>query len=134
MSIGALVPRRKTTKILLAVVLLCSLFWVSVRVFGTRVLQRVPSPDDQFIAEVSEFRALSALDADYLTVELKKKWNPFGHGISGGLDYGAEISVSWIDSKTLVVRCTKCEKLGQSYREDRWGDISVRYIVQYESD
>lgn len=121
---------RTIARILVGVLFAIVLFVLYLRLFAGEVIQRTESPDGRFVAEVRELHNGSAVDADNIGVELRTKWNPFRHEIYGGLDYGVGISISWVDSANLLVTCTKCEKLGQSFKESKWHDVVIQYVGQ----
>jgi hypothetical protein len=121
---------RITVRLSLGLFLTLSLLWVYLRISPGDVKQRIVSPDGRFVAQVRELHNGSAVDADYLSVQLREKWNPFGHDIYGGLDYGIEIAISWVDSKNLLVTCTNCVKLGQGFKEDQWHEVTVHYVAR----
>lgn len=53
------------------------------------------------------------------------------HIIFGGLNDGAEITVSWIDSKNLKVACGNCSDLTRKVKdEDKWRNISIHYDLR----
>ena len=117
-----------TGRVIVGVLLAIGLLGLYLRVFAGQVKQRIASPDGTFVAQVREVHNGSAVDADYISVQLQTRWNPFRHQVYGGLDYGIGITSSWIDSKNLLVTCTECEKLGQSSKEDKWHDVTIRYV------
>jgi hypothetical protein len=100
------------------------------RIYAGEIRQRVSSPDGKFVAQVRELNSGSAVDADYVSVQLQTKWNPIRHHVYGGLDYGIGIGISWMDSTNLLVTCTKCEKLGMGFKEDKWREVTIHYLVQ----
>jgi hypothetical protein len=111
------------------------------RLFEGDVRQYQVSPDGKNIAEVREYHQSSATSTDLTTVELRTRLNPFRHTVLGGLDYGDDLSVSWIDSGNLLVRCTKCASfdvrndmygsiLYVLQKETRWHDVSVHYSTK----
>jgi len=55
--------------------------------------------------------------------------NPFKHVVFGGLDYGATIRISWVDSMNLIVTCERCENLDQKVKEQQWKTVSIHYNV-----
>jgi len=115
------------------------------------------SPDGKYISQVRTSDTGSAVDVDYISVDLQPRWNPFRHEIFGGLDSGAQLTIPWLDSQNLLITCTKCDNLGQeylgekgesiepehrlstcagcgtpryAYKEDKWHDITIHYVTQ----
>jgi hypothetical protein len=106
-------------------------------VFGGQTRQRLPSPDGHVIAEVNESDSAWATDVNYVCVLLRTKFNPLRHCVFGGGDEGARLSISWIDSKNLLIKCEDCSmnplifsKLTPPYtKEDRWHEIAIHYDI-----
>jgi hypothetical protein len=100
------------------------------RLFAGHVQQRVVSQDGAAIAEVRQLEPLSAMDANLITVELRTRFNPFRQTVFGGLDYGGEIKISWIDSRDLLVQCLRCDRLDIRRNESAWHNVAVHYEIQ----
>jgi hypothetical protein len=100
-----------------------------VRVFPSGIQQRVSSPDGQAVAEQILLRPLTTLDTVQTTVQLRTKLNPFRHTVFAGLNYGAEVTISWIDSRNLLVKCVKCTNLNVLRREDNWRYVTIHYEI-----
>lgn len=111
------------------------------RLFYGNIRQYSISPDGKNIAEWREYHQSSATTTDLTTVELRSRVNPFRHTILAGLDYGADLSVSWLDQRNLLVRCTKCTNFdikcdkcgGPLYvrrKDTGWRDVSVHYATK----
>ena len=111
------------------------------RLFEGNIRQYDLSPDGENIAELREYREGSATTTNSATVELRTRLNPFRHIVLDGLDYGADLSVTWTDSRNLLVRCTKCASFdvkndvyGTVFyvlrKEARWHDVSIHYASQ----
>lgn len=106
-------------------------------VFGGHTRQRLPSPDGRVIAEVSSSDDAPAIDLNYLCVLLRSRFDPLRRCVFGGGDLGARLSVSWIDSKNLLIKCEDCSmnplinsKLAPPYtKESRWHDIAIHYDI-----
>jgi len=106
-------------------------------VFHGETRQRLTSPDGHVIAQVNASGIVSNFSSAYLCVELGTRFTPFWHCVFGGLDYGAHLSVSWIDSKNLLIKCEDCSmnplifsKLTPPYtKEDRWHEIAIHYDI-----
>jgi hypothetical protein len=112
----------------LAIVAVLGGLFVYLRLFSGRVLQRLPSPDGQVVAAVSESVSLSPLDADSIGVELRSKYTPLRHFIFWGLDYGTSVTISWTDSRNLVVKCAQCTSLAVYGCEQQCRDVVVHYV------
>jgi hypothetical protein len=127
---------RRAAYVAAGLVLLVGSLMVHGRVSGGQTIQRLPSPDGRVIAEVNLLET-SAAEANELRVLLRTKSNPLRHCVFGGGDYGARLSISWIDSKNLLVKCEDCSmnplifsKLKPPYtKEDRWHDIAIHYDI-----
>jgi hypothetical protein len=119
---------RWTVSVFAGCILAFGLLLAYARIFSGSAKQRLPSPDGETIAEVREFTSLSAMDADYLGVQVRTKLNPFRHFVFAGLDDGIKITISWIDSKTLQISCERCEQIRTNIKEDAWRDVSIRYV------
>jgi hypothetical protein len=97
--------------------------------------QRLSSPGGRAVARTHWSGGAGATDANYVCVSLRTWYSPLWHCVFGGLDYGTELSISWLDSKHLLVRCGGCNKdpqfslkLGPPLiRENQWRDVTVRY-------
>jgi hypothetical protein len=95
---------------------------ISARLFSGRVRQSVVSPDGKYVAECRDFRDLS-------TVQLRTRLNPFRHTVVS-LQDDAGLSVTWIDSKNLLVDCQKCGELFATVeKETSWHDVAIHYTV-----
>ena len=66
------------------------------------------SPDGRYVAEWREYDQSSARTTNLSTVQIRTRYSPFRRWVLSGLDYGAELSLIWIDSKNLVVQCGSC--------------------------
>lgn len=119
---------RRAALIPIAVIIAFGVYVCYLRIFGGQTLQQSASPDGRAIAEVNTTGAAGATDTAYKGVMLRSRLNPFRTYVFAGLDYGAQISISWIDSKDLLVSCTGCAKLkGGDLKLDRWRDIAIHY-------
>lgn len=73
-----------------------------------------------------------ATDAFYTGVYLRANPRALAHRVFGGLNYGAKLYASWLDSRDLLVTCQDCAKLGtgQLWAKDmecQWHGISIHY-------
>ena len=121
--------RRSVMPFSLFFLIFLSLF-VYVRVFAGHVKQTATSPDGKSIAEVRELSPLSGLDADLIAVRLRTTWNPFRRVVFSGLDYGAQITISWIDPTDLLVMCVGCDHLRDQDRENSWRNVTIHYSIR----
>jgi hypothetical protein len=128
-----------TYKILLGITGLVAVVLIFGRLFAGQIRQWEVSPDQKNIAECRVYNTSSATSSDLSTVQLRTRFNPFRHTVLSGLDYGAKLSIAWIDSKNLVVECgncggfeTKCDTCGDSLyivkKETRWHDVTIHYV------
>ncbi len=124
-------PRKLFRTAMLGVALVVSLGLVVtclyLRIFAGTVNQRLPSPNGQLVAEVRTLTSLSALDRDFVTVQLSRRFNPFRHIVFGGSDYGVKITVSWTDSEDLLVQCVDCDNLRDETVENNWNGVTIHY-------
>lgn len=137
-------PRFISQRIVLAVlslVAVAGIYVLQVRFFGGDLRQYELSPDAKKIAQVREYDQSSATTTNLISVELRTKFNPFRHTVLAGLDYGAEISVTWVDSRNLLVRCikcssfdVKCDSCGSALyvvgKDTKWRDVSIQYSTE----
>jgi len=133
---------RRGLTVVLGVVALLAASVLYARLFAGVTRQYQPSPDGRNIAEYREYKEGSATTTDVSTVELRSRFNPLRHTVLSGLDYGAKLSLTWIDSHTLLVTrngcshgdlqvpCNNCTSLDIIKKEPRWRDISIRYSVE----
>jgi len=73
------------------------------RLFSGEIRQHEVSPDRENIAECVEYTDLS-------TGQIRTKFNPLRHTVIAS-QYDAGLSVFWVDSGNLLVRCEKCGEL-----------------------
>ena len=99
------------------------------RVTSKGVRERSISPDHGTIAEVARTEGGGATEAYFIGVQLRSRLNPFKHVVFGGLDYGATVRISWVDSMNLIVTCERCENLDQKVKEQQWKTVSIHYNV-----
>jgi hypothetical protein len=113
------------------------------RLFEGQVRQYEPSPDGNNIAEYRQYKQSGgATSTDLTTVELRTRLNPIRHTVLSGLDYGAKLSITWIDSRNLLITCNgcnprdllvpckNCTSLDIVKKEAQWRDVSIHYAVQ----
>lgn len=109
--------------------------------FDGDIRQYQVGPDGKNIAEWRVYHQSSATSTDLIAVELRKQFNPFRHAVLFGLDDGADLSVTWIEARNLLVRCPKCSSfevncsacggvLDVSAKETKWRRVnSVCYSM-----
>jgi hypothetical protein len=97
------------------------------RLFSGTAQQHIISPDQRAIAESRTYDFTAATDAAQSSVELRRQWTPFRYTVFFGLNYGAEVTISWIDSRNLRIKCRSCAKLQQYTRESQWHDVVIHY-------
>jgi hypothetical protein len=78
------------------------------KLFDGDIRQYQVGPDGNNIAEWKVYHQSGATSTDLIAVKLRKRFNPFRHAVLFGLDYGADLSVTWIDARNLLVPCPKC--------------------------
>ncbi|MCU1306422.1 MAG: hypothetical protein JWN45_1117 [Acidobacteriaceae bacterium] len=100
------------------------------------VTQRVPSPDNAYVAEIYldrgnatqhpwEFvfvRKANPTLTDFVLRRTRK--NIFSNLNRGG------VNVEWKSSRTLWVRCYDCEKSGIRQGESRWNEVDIFYSFE----
>ena len=118
---------RRVATALGALALVLGILFVYARVFAGSVSERVLSPDRRLVVEVRALGSLSALDANYVAVRLSRRFSPFRDVVFGGLDYGAKITVSWTESKDLLVKCVDCDNLRDRTAQSRWNGVTIHY-------
>ncbi len=92
--------------------------------------EAVVSPDGNATAEVIT-SAAPATDASTTYVKEHERNRSSKHIVFGGSNYGAEITVSWVDSKNLTVVCKNCSSLQRRVKgEDKWHKISIHYDIR----
>jgi hypothetical protein len=96
------------------------------RLFSGTVQQHIISPDQRAIAESRTYDFTAATDAAQSSVELRRRWTPFRHTVFFGLNYGAEVTISWV-AKNLRIKCRRCANLQQYTRESQWQDVVIHY-------
>jgi hypothetical protein len=118
------VNRKLIRRIVLLLVVIFTAFALYGRFFSGEVRQREVSPDGKNIAECIEY-------ADLSTVQLRTRLNPFRRVVISGL-YDAGLSVVWIDSRNLLVRCQRCGELSiVGKKKAAWHNISIHYTAQF---
>jgi hypothetical protein len=91
------------------------------------------SPDGRATGYVKTRVAGGATEAAYTFVSLQDHGDFFAHTLFGGANYGAKVSVSWLDSRNLLVKCQDCFQLGRGevgaadLLECSWHETSVHY-------
>jgi hypothetical protein len=96
---------RAAALIVLAAIVVGAAALLYARMFAGRTLQYAISPDVQNVAECREYEESSATTANLITVELRGRYDPIRHTVMSGLDYGAQVSITWLDSRRLLIRC-----------------------------
>jgi hypothetical protein len=95
-----------------------------------KIEEAVISPDGKITAEVVSSTSAGATDVNTTYIEIHEKHGS-KHIVFGGSNYGAEITVSWIDSKNLTVVCQNCSALQRRVKdEDKWHNISIHYDMR----
>jgi hypothetical protein len=98
-------------------------------VFTGSVRQRLPSPDNHVVAEVRDYTFRPATEANETAVMVGYRFRLGSDTVFDGLNYGADIKISWIDSRTLLVRCGTCNNFNTIFKETQWGPISIHYDI-----
>jgi hypothetical protein len=102
--------------------------WVHALLVDGEVREYRISPDGKYIAQCRFYRESSATTTDVKTVEIRTRLNPFRRRVVDGLDYGADLSITWIDSRNLLVTCQNSGgKLDFYRKETKWHDVSIHY-------
>ena len=102
---------------------------VYMRLQAGNVQQRLPSPDGRVIAECRILDFAAATDSAATTVQLRTRFNPLRHTVFLGLLDGGNVTISWPDSNTLVVKCARCDKAYIQGTERQWNSVSIRYVT-----
>ena len=101
---------------------------------GGKTLQQLSSPDGHAIALVVRSQTASAVDSDIVSVIIRSRWNPLFDHLFSGVDRGAKIKLSWLDSHHLFVTCEECFRLERSPLDDppvrHWNDVTIDYDIQ----
>jgi hypothetical protein len=133
------VPRVILRKSSVTVAVILALIFLYGRLFAGKILQYQASPDQQNIAEWRIYEESSATTTDLSAIELKTRFWPFRHTVLSGLDYGAKISVDWVNSTTLVIRCANCGgfevkcdncALYIVRKETKWHNVLIHYSAE----
>lgn len=112
---------------LLIVVGISVLAFLYLRTIAGRVDQRVLSQDGRMVAECRTFDFAAATDTEQTTVQIRNRFNPFRHTVFAGLNYGAKVSISWQDPRTLLIRCINCKNLDIRRKQPEWHGVSIIY-------
>ncbi|MHB8487429.1 MAG: hypothetical protein ACYDCM_17080 [Candidatus Acidiferrales bacterium] len=115
-------------KLAVGFVFLLVLMGLYLRFFSGRRQQLVSSPDGAVIAEVRLYRGVSAMDAPEDAVEVRTKFNPFRHTVFFALNYGGDVSISWLNSHHLLVTCINSKNLTVYTKQQKWKDITIHYV------
>jgi hypothetical protein len=124
--------RRPLRKYLLFGVLICCvallILWLRIRLNGGELLDYKVSPDGKYIAEYRLYKQSGATTTDDKAVQVRTKLNPFRHTLVDALDYGADLSITWIDSRNLLITCPESGgKLDFYGKDTNWREISIHY-------
>ena len=142
MSVRTKTPIPRAIAVLFGVLAILAAYIAHGRFFGGEIRQYRRSPDGTTIAEYREYKQSSATSTDLSTIELRTRYNPIRHTVLSGLDYGANLSITWIDSRNLLITCNGCNPrdllapcnnctgLDIVKKEGRWRDVSIHYAVQ----
>ena len=79
--------------------------WLYLPLFSGEVRDYKVSPDGKYIAEYRLYKQSGATTTDDKAVQVRTKLNPFRHTLVDALDYGADLTIRWIDSRNLLVTC-----------------------------
>ena len=120
------------SKPILFAALTCSvvllILWLRIRLDDGKVLEYEVSPDGKYVAEYSLYNQTSATTTNLKVVKIRTRLNPFSHTILDALDYGADLSIKWIDARNLLVSCPESGgKLDFYGKDTKWRDIAVHY-------
>ena len=121
---------------ILFVVLICFvalvLLWLRFRLDGGDLLDYKVSPDGKYIAEYRLYEQRGATSTDAKAVQVRTKLNPFRHTLVDALDYGADLSITWIDSRNLLITCPESGGKLDFYGGDtKWHEISIHYELDH---
>ena len=92
-----------------------------------KLQQSSTSPDGKVIAEVLQSRSATATDANATYIKLHDREHATPDSVLEGTYYDATITISWLDSKTLVVKCDKCTDDETRLQEKQWHGILIQY-------
>ena len=109
-------------------------FWLYLRLFSGQLLEYEVSPDGKYVAEYRSYhQGGGATTTNLKGVEIRTKLNPFRHTIIDVLDYGADLSIRWIDSRNLLVTCPNSGGKLDFYGGDeaKWHDVSIHYDLDH---
>lgn len=115
-------------KIAIVIVLCIAGVVAYLRFFAGHVQETAESPEQNLVAEVRLYNFGFATDAPDTAVQLRTRLNPLRHTIFFALNYGGSVTVSWLDSHTLMVRCQNAKNLSIYKKLPAWNDVSIRYI------
>jgi hypothetical protein len=104
-------------------------FWMKLLLFSGEVLDYKVSPDTKYIAEYRFYEQGGGATATNLKgVEIRTQLNPFRHTIIDALDYGADLTIQWIDSRNLLIKCPNSGGKMDFYgHETKWHDVTIHY-------
>lgn len=127
---------RRFRKCILFGVLICFValpsLWLRFRLDGGKLLDYKVSPDGKYVAEYHFYYQGGATVTSLKTVEIHTKINPFRHDIIDALDYGADLSVRWLDSRNLLITCPESGGRLDFYgRDTKWHEISIHYDLDH---
>ncbi len=117
---------------------LFAMFVLYLRLFDGETYFQTVSPDGKYTAQWREYCSFAAATDSCLdSIELKGRYNPFRHIVLQALGMGRP-SITWIDSRTLVVDCPNCGNFtvrcatcdAQPYivgKDYRWHDVTISY-------
>lgn len=94
------------------------------------VEQRSTSPDERVIAEVRQYTFTPATEAAQTRVEVRSRFGLFNHTVFEGPNYGADVQISWVNSKTLRIKCVNSNNFRTVSTEQQWGPVSIEYDMQ----
>jgi hypothetical protein len=119
--------RRVWIWLTVAIAIAVSGLLVYTRVFSGNTVQQLRSPDGRTIAYVRTYGALSAMDGDAISVELRAAHSPIRHSVFYALDYGTAVNIEWANTRELLVECKSCRQMAVYGSERRWNDMVIHY-------
>jgi hypothetical protein len=97
---------------------------------AARVEETAASPDGKVVAEVLQSQSAGATDANATYVQLRERGGASADHVLEGTYYGATVTIAWLDSNTLLVRCATCGSDSVTrLQKEKWRDISIHYDI-----
>lgn len=108
------------------------IFWLHFTLDGGKLLDDKVSPDGKYVAEYHFYYQGGATVTSLKTVEIHTKINPFRHDIVDALDYGADLSIKWLDSRNLLITCPESGGRLDFYgKETKQHDVTIHYDLNH---